>query len=255
MTLEPPVHSRQCSPASLPGRTLPRLARRRLRGVAWGAMAGEYSGHVDPGGPAISRTVEVGGRGVEVRKFSVGPMDNNVYVLREEDSDRALLIDAANEAGRILDELSGVTVEAILTTHGHQDHWQALAAVADATGAPVWLHPDDASMVPRRADRAAADGGALEFGSVTVRLLHTPGHTPGSTCALLGDHHLFTGDTLFPGGPGRTTNPQEFAQIMDSLEQRLFVLDDDTWVYPGHGDDTTLGDERHKLPEWRARGW
>ena len=215
----------------------------------------DYSGHVEPGGAATSRTVDVGDTTVEIRKFSVGPMDNNVYLIRDTASDQALLVDAANDADRILAEVDGLHIVGIFTTHGHGDHWQALAAVADATGAPVWLHPGDAEMVPRAADHAAEDGGTITVGGATVQLLHTPGHTPGSTCLLLGSH-LFTGDTLFPGGPGNTFgNAAAFEQIMESLRHKLFVLDDETWVYPGHGDDTTLGKERPSLSEWRARGW
>lgn len=197
------------------------------------------------------------GRSVEIRKFSVGPMDNNVYLLSDSATGDALLIDAANDADRIRAEIEPVRVVAILTTHGHGDHWQALAPTADATGAKVWLHPGDRDMVPRPADVEVSDGDVISFGGATARLIHTPGHTAGSTCVLLGDAHLFTGDTLFPGGPGNTFgNPEAFAQIMDSVERRLFAaLPDDTWVYPGHGDDTTLGAERPQLPAWRARGW
>ena len=192
---------------------------------------------------------------VEVRKLSVGGMDNNAYVLVDTGSNAALLIDAADDSERLLAEVDGLELTAIVTTHGHRDHWQALDRLADVTGSPVWLHPDDASMVPRAADRAAADGEILRFGASSVRLIHTPGHTPGSTCLLLGDSHLFTGDTLFPGGPGRTTSVEGFAMIMRSLRERLFVLPDETWIYPGHGDDTTLGAERPHLDEWQARGW
>ena len=215
-----------------------------------------YDGHVSPGGAAICRTVAAGKATVEVRKFSVGPMDNNVYLLIDQATRDTLLIDAANDAPRILAETDGLNVRAILTTHGHGDHWQALAEVADATGAPVWLHPADADMVPRAADVAAGDGDTLSFGEASVRLLHTSGHTPGSTCVLLGETHLFTGDTLFPGGPGNTFgNAEAFTQIMASLRKRLFPLSDDAWVYPGHGDDTTIGRERPSLEEWEARGW
>jgi glyoxylase-like metal-dependent hydrolase (beta-lactamase superfamily II) len=216
-----------------------------------------YSGHVEQGGPAITRTVALDGATVEVRKLSVGPMDNNVYVLVDTDSRQALLIDAANHAERILRELDGLKLTGILTTHGHGDHWQALDAVADQTGAEVVLHPADQPMVARPADRAAEHGATLRFGAVAVRLLHTPGHTPGSTCALLGETHLFTGDTLFPGGPGGTFGDQDaFTRVMRSLREEIFGrLADDTWVYPGHGDDTTLGAERPHLDEWAARGW
>ncbi len=216
----------------------------------------DYSGHVEPGGPAISRTVAVGGSDVEVRKLSVGDMDNNTYLLRDITSGEVLLIDAANDADRILAEIGDATLAGVVTTHGHWDHWQALDAVAEATGAPVWVHPADQEMVPRRADFAAADGGTISFGDAAVTLIHTPGHTPGSTCVLLGGTHLFTGDTLFPGGPGNTFGSAEaFATIMQSLRERLFTLPDETWVYPGHGDDTTLGRERPSLDEWQSRGW
>jgi glyoxylase-like metal-dependent hydrolase (beta-lactamase superfamily II) len=216
---------------------------------------GDYSGHVEPGGPAISRTIDVDGTSVEIRKLSVGSMDNNAYVIRDTGSNQALLIDAADDPDRLMAEVEGLDLVGIFTTHGHFDHWQALAPVADATGAPVWLHPGDAEMVPRPADRAAEDGATITVGGVQLQMIHTPGHTPGSTCLLLGAH-LFTGDTLFPGGPGNTFgNAAAFAQIMDSLESRLFILPDQTWVYPGPGDDTTLGAERPSLSEWHARGW
>ncbi|MGH8906907.1 MAG: MBL fold metallo-hydrolase [Egibacteraceae bacterium] len=217
----------------------------------------EYSGHVDPQGPAASRLVALpGGADVEIKKFSVGPYDNNVYLLTDRHSGRALLIDAANDADRILEEVKDVEVAAIVTTHGHSDHWQALDQVADATGAPTYLHPDDRAMVPRPSDCIAEDEQRVLFGSAEVTLLHTPGHTPGSTCVLLGDRHLFSGDTLFPGGPGNTFGSADaFEQIMRSLRERLFVLRDDAWVYPGHGDDTTIGRERPHLDEWQQRGW
>jgi glyoxylase-like metal-dependent hydrolase (beta-lactamase superfamily II) len=223
------------------------------------------NGHVEAGGESAIRTVTLtGGTEVEVRKFSVGPMDNNAYLLVSEGE--ALLIDAANDADRIMDELgranrpgpdAGVTLKTIMTTHGHRDHWVALAAVAAATGADVVYHAADDDMIPRDADRHVEDGETLTFGKASVTLIHNPGHTPGSTSVLLGDRHLFTGDTLFPGGPGNTFGDADaFSQIMESLETKLFAdLDDDVWVYPGHGDDTTLGVERPNLAEWRERGW
>ena len=224
-----------------------------------------YSGHVEPGGAAISRRVSLaGGAVVEIRKLSVGPMDNNVYLLLDEQSGRAVLVDAADDAERILAEVGDVELAGIVTTHGHRDHWQALAQVAQATGAPTWLHAADAERVPVVATNAARDGERIAFGSAEVSLIHTPGHTEGSICLLLegvtgtddaGRYQLFSGDTLFPGGPGKTRTPEAFREIMTSLEQRLFGLPDDTWVYPGHGDDTTLGAERPHLGEWRSRGW
>lgn len=223
----------------------------------------EYTGHVEPGGTTISRIADFGDVRVEVRKLSVGPMDNNVYLVRDADSVQALLIDAAADPDRILEEVEGLEVVGILTTHGHGDHWQALDDVADATRAPVYLHPADQDRVTRQADAEAADGRRIRIGAAQVTLVHTPGHTPGSVCAMFGEDrrggdppvHLFSGDTLFPGGPGRTTTPGEFGEIMESLRERLFALPDETWVYPGHGDDTTIGTERPHLDEWQARGW
>ena len=213
-------------------------------------------GHVEPGGPALRWSVEADGCPVEITKLSVGDLDNNVYVLRDVASGRALLIDAAADPERILAEVSDAPVEAIVTTHGHWDHHRALSEVARATQASPIHHPLDAAGIPHAAARDAEHGLTVRFGDAEVTLLHTPGHTPGSICVLLGGRHLFSGDTLFPGGPGRTTTPEQFAEIMDSVERRIFeVLPDDTRVHPGHGDDTTLGAERASLPEWRARGW
>jgi glyoxylase-like metal-dependent hydrolase (beta-lactamase superfamily II) len=213
-------------------------------------------GHVEPGGPAAVGTLQVDGVDVEIRKLSVSAMDNNVYVLTDLGRGEALLIDAADDAPRLLDELGDRRLAAIFTTHGHWDHVRALDDVARATGAPVILHPGDAQRAGRQPDQPAEDGMRLAFGDAAVELRHTPGHTRGSTCAVLGGTHLFSGDTLFPGGPGATFGDADaFATIMDSLRTKLFTLADHTWVYPGHGDDTTLGVERPHLDEWQARGW
>lgn len=214
------------------------------------------NGHVEPGGPSISRVVPLGaGVEVEVRKRSVGPMDNNAYLLVN--GREALLIDAANDASALLAEVesTGARLVAVLTTHGHGDHWQALEEVVAATGAEVLCHAADQGMIPVTATRHVADGDVVEFGGASVRVIHNPGHTPGSVSALLGGTHLFTGDTLFPGGIGRTTSPEEFDSAYRAVTERLFILDDETWVYPGHGDDTTLGAERPHLEEWSERGW
>lgn len=215
----------------------------------------EYTGHVEPGGATATRTIDIGSATAQIRKLSVGPMDNNAYLICDPSSSTALLIDAANDAHRILTEVEGLDLVAIATTHGHGDHWQALVQVRATTSAPALLHPADRSLVPWSPDGELVDGEAIRVGALEVRVLSTPGHTEGSTCLVLGDH-LFTGDTLFPGGPGNTFgNGAAFQTIMRSLRERLFVLPDDVWVYPGHGDDTTLGRERPALDEWAARGW
>ncbi len=220
------------------------------------SLTGEYTGHVEPGRGEAARTVEVDGVEVEVRKLSVGPMDNGAYLITDVSACEALLVDAANDADRLLTALGDRRLVAILTTHGDGDHWQALATIREVTGAPVLVHPADAGMLDAPVDTDLVDGARIAFGRTSVEVLHTPGHTPGSCCLLLGRTHLFSGDTLFPGGPGNTQRDLgDHGAIMRSLRNRLFVLPDETWVYPGHGDDTTIGAERGSLDEWESRGW
>lgn len=187
--------------------------------------------------------------------FAVEPYDNNVYVISDPASREALLIDAANDADRILAELEGLSVSHILTTHGHPDHVQAVAAVRAATGALFTCHAGDAGMMPMTPDLLARDGDRYRFGAYELLAIHTPGHTPGSLCFLIEDH-LFTGDTLFPGGPGNTSGPgASFPTIIGSIRDRLFPLGDRTRVLPGHGKETTIGAERGQLQTWVSRGW
>ena len=187
--------------------------------------------------------------------FAVGPFDNNVYVLSDPKTKEALLIDAANEASRILKELDGLRVSHILTTHGHADHVQALKVVRERTGARFTCHTADVPMMPMPPDQRVKDGDRFRFGDYELRALHTPGHTPGSVCFLIADR-LFSGDTLFPGGPGNTANANaSFETIIESIRGKLFTLPDDTQVLPGHGKPTTIGRERPHLDEWIERGW
>lgn len=224
----------------------------------------QYTGHVVPSGDPATRLVGHTAATVAITKLSVGPMDNNCYIVADLDAGTGIIVDAANDADRILAAVGDLRISTILTTHRHRDHWQALAEVARATGAHVAHHAADASEIPVRADITVDQGDVIAVGAAEVTIQHTPGHTDGSVCALLDGAaedrpqiaaHLFTGDTLFPGGPGATAGQAQFTQIMSSLRRRLFVLADATWVYPGHGDDTTLGDERDQLDEWQARGW
>lgn len=191
----------------------------------------------------------------QLNSFSVEPYDNNVYILSDPLSKEALLIDAANNADRVLAELKGLSVSHVLTTHGHPDHVQAVAAVRHATGSLFTCHAGDAPMMPIPPDIEAKDGDRFRFGAYQLLAIHTPGHTPGSLCFLIEDH-LFTGDTLFPGGPGNTTGPgASFPTIIASIRDRLFSLDDRTRVLPGHGKPTTIGEERGQLDAWVRRGW
>lgn len=198
---------------------------------------------------------ESSGSPVEIRSFSVGSMDNNVYILRCPDTGEGVLVDAATEAERILEEAEGTSVRYVLQTHGHHDHVQALAQVKRALGAPVGVHPADARMLPVEPDLFLSDGDRIAFGNQELLVIHTPGHTPGGVCLLIG-HYLISGDTLFPGGPGATATPLgDVPRIIESIRERLFTLPGDTLVLPGHGRSTTIGAERPHLEEWIARGW
>jgi len=191
---------------------------------------------------------------VEITKVVVGPMVNNVFVVRCVETGEAVLVDAADEPGILLELCDRLHVGDVLTTHGHGDHIQAVPAVR-AAGHRVGVGPADAHMLPGH-DFEIADGSVIEVGRLRLRAVHTPGHTPGATCfSIEGSPVLLAGDTLFPGGPGRTRSRTDFATIIRSIQQRLFVLPDETIVMPGHGDDTTIGTERPHLQEWIDRGW
>jgi glyoxylase-like metal-dependent hydrolase (beta-lactamase superfamily II) len=183
-------------------------------------------------------------------------MDNNVFVLRCKETGDAVLLDAANEHEKLLEMCERLNVRKVLETHGHWDHIQAVPAVRDA-GYEVGVTSQDSSMLPSY-DFVLQDDDVIEVGRLRLHTIHTPGHTPGSMCFRLeGSPVLFSGDTLFPGGPGNTTyEGGDFPTIMRSLEERLFAkVPDDHIVMPGHGDDTTIGTERPHLQEWADRGW
>ncbi|HWC40315.1 MAG TPA: MBL fold metallo-hydrolase [Acidimicrobiales bacterium] len=192
----------------------------------------------------------------EIHHVVVGPMDNNVYVLRCKETGQAVLIDAANEHDRLLELCQRLNVVKVLETHGHWDHIQAVPAVRDA-GIDVGVTPDDAGMLPSY-DFLLDDDTVFEVGRLRLHTIHTPGHTPGSMCFRLeGAPVLFSGDTLFPGGPGATGFPGgDFPTIIRSIEDRIFApLAPDVLVLPGHGAETTIGTERPHLQEWIDRGW
>ena len=211
--------------------------------------------HVEPGGPPHRYP----GEQPLVTKLSVGPFDNNAYLLADPEAGEALLVDAANEAERLLDLLEGLRLVGIVTTHRHPDHLQALAAVLKAHDVWNGAHPADADdiagVVGVRPDRLLEHGATIKVGRFDIGVLHTPGHTEGSISFELPSSQVLTGDALFPGGVGKTDGAAAFAQAIASAEEHLLSLPPETRIAPGHGDDSFVGQEAPQLDEWKARGW
>ena len=215
-----------------------------------------YTGRVSVGGAADVH--ELGH--LVISKLAVGAYDNNCYLLRCRETGAQVLVDAAAEPDRIMDLIGPGGISLIVTTHRHPDHWQALAEVAERTGAPTAAHAMDAPGIPVPTDVLLLDGDTVDVGSCRLEAIHLVGHTPGSIALLYDDPdgapHLITGDCLFPGGVGKTGTPEDFDSLYSGVVARIFDrLPDETWVYPGHGWDTTIGAERPSLAEWRDRGW
>jgi glyoxylase-like metal-dependent hydrolase (beta-lactamase superfamily II) len=220
--------------------------------------ASPYTGDVEVGGPAQVRELP----GLTISKLAVSDMANNAYLLRDTATGEALLVDAAADPAALRSLIGDADVRTVVTTHGHWDHHRALPEVVADTGAVTVAHAADAADLPVPVQRTVTHGDTVTVGEQSLEVIHLRGHTPGSIALVWrgpGDAgvHLFTGDSLFPGGVGNTQQDAErFATLIDDVEQRLFAaLPDETWVYPGHGADTTLGAERPHLGEWRERGW
>jgi glyoxylase-like metal-dependent hydrolase (beta-lactamase superfamily II) len=221
-------------------------------------MSEQYTGDVEVGGPAQTRVLP----GLTVTKLAVSEMANNVYLLTSTATGESLLVDAAADPAALLRLTAGADVRTVVTTHGHWDHHRALPDVVTATGAQTVAHPADAADLPVPVTRPVQHGDTVAVGDQVLEVVHLRGHTPGSIALVWrgpdgAGTHVLTGDSLFPGGVGNTQgDAARFASLLDDVEARLFdVLPDDTWVYPGHGGDTTLGAERPQLAGWRARGW
>ena len=218
-----------------------------------------YAGHVTSGGASAVRELDT----LTIRKCSVGALDNNAYLLTCRSTGAQLLIDAADDLPRLqaLVGEGGERLDTILTTHQHWDHVRALRGLAEWSGAATAAGADDSDALPLAPTRRLEHGDVIDVGAARLEVVQLRGHTPGSVALAYrdpaGHAHLFSGDSLFPGGVGNTSNPgQSFESLYADVLARVFeVYDDATWVYPGHGDDTTLGAERPHLDEWRERGW
>jgi glyoxylase-like metal-dependent hydrolase (beta-lactamase superfamily II) len=221
-----------------------------------------YTGEVTPGGPPDVRELP----GLVITKVAVDEqMHNNCYLLRCRSTDEQLLVDAADDAPVLRQVIGEGGLAGIVTTHQHWDHHRALADVVESTGAPVYAGSPDADAITEQTgvvvtDRLS-DGDEIRFGDCRLSVIHLVGHTPGSVALVYDDPdgapHLWTGDSLFPGGVGNTFGDSSaFRSLIDDVSTKVFDrLPDETWFYPGHGNDSTLGAERPHLQEWRQRGW
>ena len=227
-------------------------------------MTDTYTGEVTVGGGPDVRDLAH----LTITKVAVDErMSNNAYLLRCKETGEQLLVDAADEPGTLLPLVGEAGLSAVVTTHQHWDHHRALGAVVDATGAAVVAGAPDAAAITGQTGvpvtRRVEDGDEVTVGRCTLEVIRLTGHTPGSVALLYDDSespgghpHLFTGDSLFPGGVGKTWSPEDFRTLVDEVSTKVFDrLPDETWFYPGHGDDSTIGAERPHLAEWRARGW
>ncbi len=189
---------------------------------------------------------------VQIQKINMGPYNNNGYIVACPHTGEAVIIDTPAEPEKLVEAVGGLRVKAILITHGHQDHLLGFSEIKAQAAAPVAAGPGDAHRLPAPPERLLADGDIIAFGRQRITALATPGHTDGSTCFLVGKH-LFSGDTLFPGGPGKSRSPEAFQQELRSITGKLLTLPPDTAVYPGHGDDTTIGQSRREYQAFASR--
>lgn len=189
---------------------------------------------------------------IKVTKINMGPYGNNGYIVVCPETNEGIIIDTPAEPEKLLDVIGDVKIKAILITHNHQDHLLGFDAITGAVDAPVGIGTKDAHALPNAPALSLTDGGVVHFGNRAMQVLDTPGHTDGAACFLIGKH-LFSGDTLFPGGPGKTRSPEAFKQVVDSITKKLLVLPEDTAVYPGHGDDTTIGKAREEYQTFASK--
>jgi len=189
---------------------------------------------------------------IRIEKLALGPFGTNSYIITCLKTADSVLVDAPAQAGEILKRLKGTNPRYLLLTHTHMDHIGALSELKSELGIPVSVHPLDAKNLPLSPDVSLADDDTISFGEIELKVLHTPGHTPGSVCFLRGKY-LVSGDTIFPGGPGKTHSPANLRQIIKSIASKIFVLPEDTHLFPGHGDSTILGKEKAEFHVFSSR--
>ena len=189
---------------------------------------------------------------IQIERLSLGPFGTNSYLLICQKTGASVIVDAPGDAEKVLKRLEGTHPKYILMTHNHMDHVDALAALKSALNVPLAAHEDDAGGLPVKPEQFLNDGDTISFGEIQLKVLHTPGHTPGSLCFLT-DSYLISGDTIFPGGPGKTWSTDDFKKIVESLTNKIFTLPDETHVYPGHGDATVLKKEKHEFEAFSSK--
>ena len=191
--------------------------------------------------------------GLQIDRLLLGPFGTNCYILTCPKTGKSVLVDTPAEGDKILERLKESDPQYIIITHNHMDHLGAFNEVRTGLRIPVAIQPEDAKKLPSQPEILLKDGDSISFGKVKLKVLHTPGHTPGSLCLLTGKY-LVSGDTIFPGGPGKTGSPAALKQIIESLSEKIFILPEDTRIYPGHGDSTLLGKEKAEFKVFSSRG-
>ncbi len=189
---------------------------------------------------------------IQINRLELGPFGTNSYILICQKTNESVVVDAPGEAGMVVERLKETQPKYILMTHDHFDHIGGLVELRSALEVPVAAHLADANDLPLEPDLLLNDGDEILIGAIKLRVLHTPGHTPGGLCFLT-DKYLIAGDTLFPGGPGKTQSPADFRRIIESITQQLFVLPDETKVFPGHGEATTIKEAKQQYEVFSTR--
>ncbi|MFH2011472.1 MAG: MBL fold metallo-hydrolase [Pseudomonadota bacterium] len=183
---------------------------------------------------------------VQIERLELEPFGTNAYIVMCQLTKDSVLVDAPGEAAKIMGRLSGTNPKYILMTHDHWDHFGALSQLKAELKVPIAAHPEDSKNLPLSPEILLNDGDVITFGNIRLEVLHTPGHTPGSICFLTGNY-LLSGDTIFPGGPGKTLSPSAFEQIINSINNKIFVLPRETQIFPGHGDSTLIEKEKQQF--------